>query len=64
MGITQEEMASKLQISLRTYADIEHGKNGCNGLTLALFMAFLCDDPNKFLEDLRHEFDVGFEEYD
>lgn len=56
LDISQEEMAHKLGIAGRTYVDIEHGVSGCNGLTLVLFLLFVCDDPMKFLEDLRRAF--------
>lgn len=56
LGISQEEMAHKLGVSGRTYVDIEYGLTGCNGLTLVMFLLFVCDEPMKFLDDLRCAF--------
>lgn len=53
MGITQEEMADRLAMSGRSYLDLEHGDAGCSGLTLAMFLAFVCEDPVGFLEGFR-----------
>lgn len=37
----------------RSYVDLDHGKSGCSGFTLALFLIYVCDDPMSFLQDLR-----------
>lgn len=57
LGITQEEMASRLVMASRTYVDLDHGKTGCSALTLALFLIYVCADPLMFLEELRHAFE-------
>ena len=56
-NITQEEMAERLSMSTRSYVDLDHGKTGCSGLTLALFLVYVCNEPLLFLEDLRNAFD-------
>ena len=56
-NITQEEMAQKLSMAPRSYADLEHGINGCSAVTLTLFLVFVCPDPQEFLEELRDAFD-------
>lgn len=56
-NITQEEMAEQLAMSTRSYVDLDHGKTGCSGLTLALFLVYVCRSPTAFLEDLRNAFD-------
>ena len=53
LGISQEEMAHRLSMASRTYVDLDHGKTCCSGLTLALFLIYVCCDPLKFLEELR-----------
>ena len=53
LGISQEEMASRLAMASRSYADLDHGKTGCRGLTLALFLIYICADPLAFLEELQ-----------
>ena len=55
LGLTQEETACRLAMASRTYIDLDHGKNSCSGLTLALFLIYLCRDPAGFLEELRKE---------
>ena len=57
LGITQEEMAHRLAMASRTYADLDHGKSTCSALTLALFLIYICADPLAFLEELRHAFE-------
>ena len=55
LGLTQEAMACRLSMASRTYVDLDHGKSGCSGLTLALFLIYICSDPTEFLEELRKE---------
>lgn len=62
LKISQEEMAHLLAMSSRAYIKLEHKKCGCGGLTLALFLVYVCEDPIRFLEDLRHEFEVALTE--
>ncbi len=58
--ISQEEMARRLVMSTRSYADAEHGKS-CGAVTLALYLAYVCPDPMAFLEDLRMALDSMLE---
>lgn len=58
LGLTQEEMACRLSMANRTYVDLDHGKNGCSGLTLVLFLIYVCSDPMSFLEELRTIFEA------
>lgn len=58
LGITQEEMAHRLAMAARTYVDLDHGKTSCSALTLALFLIYVCNDPNAFLEELRDAFEA------
>ena len=57
LGITQEEMACRLAMAGRTYVDLDHGKNCCSAVTLALFLIYICTDPVNFLEELRDAFE-------
>lgn len=57
LGISQEEMAHRLAMSCRSYVDLDHGKSSCSGLTLALFLIYVCEDPISFLEGLRYAFE-------
>lgn len=57
LGITQEEMASLLHMATRSYVDLEHGENSCSAATVLLFLMYVCKDPVKFLEELRHAFE-------
>lgn len=54
LGVTQEEMAHRLNMAPRTFSDLERGKNSCGALTLVLFMIYICKDPMEFLEELRN----------
>ena len=54
MGISQNEMANRLEMGCRTYVDLDHGKSSCGALTFALFLIYICDDPMTFLNDLRY----------
>lgn len=52
---TQAQMAELLQISLRSYADIDRGKNMCSGETLLMFLVNCCSDPNSFVESIKDQ---------
>lgn len=58
LGISQEKMAEKLALAARTYIDLDHGKTCCSEVTLALFLIYVCPDPQKFLEKLRRAFET------
>lgn len=57
LGISQDEMAHRLAMGSRSYVDLDHGKSGCSGLTLARFLIYVCEDPLSFLEELRYAFE-------
>ncbi len=50
--ITQEEMAFRLNIELRSYADIEHGINMCSTPTLVSFVRAFDVDVGGMFEEL------------
>ena len=54
---TQEQMADVLAMAERSYIDLDHGKSSCSGSTLALYLAYCCDDPKKFLDDFKDEYE-------
>lgn len=58
LGISQEKMAERLALASRTYVDLDHGKTCCSEVTLALFLIYVCPDPQKFLEELRYAFEA------
>lgn len=60
-GLTQSEMAERLSMDDRSYIDLDHGKTCCSAVTLILFLLYLCDDVDQFLEELRHAFEAGFD---
>lgn len=60
LGVTQEEMAQRLAMAGRTYVELEHGRACCSAVTLALFLVYLCDDPQEFISELK----AAFEEAD
>lgn len=55
--LTQAQMARQLAMDERSYVDLDHGKTCCSGLTLALFLIYVCKDPLAFLQDLRLAFE-------
>jgi DNA-binding XRE family transcriptional regulator len=55
-GLTQAQMAEKLAMDDRSYIDLDHGKTCCSAVTLALFLVYVCEDSQEFLEELRHAF--------
>lgn len=57
LGITQEEMAQRLALACRSYVDLERSKTTCSAVTLVLFLLYLCEDPTKFLKEMRCAFD-------
>lgn len=59
LGATQAEMAERLAMDARSYIELDHGNSCCSGLTLALFLAFCCDDLTDFVVGLRQAFEQG-----
>lgn len=57
MAWTQAEMAEVLEMSERSFVDLDHGKAGCSALTLALFLTYCCDDPRQFLDDFKTSYE-------
>ena len=64
LKLTQEKMAQKLVMDNRSYAYLEHGKNGCSALTLALYLIYFCDDVQVFLDELKSAFENANEDVD
>ena len=60
-GLTQSEMAEKLSMDDRSYIDLDHGKTCCSAVTLALFLVYVCDDVQEFVEELRGAFHSAFD---
>lgn len=57
-NLTQETMARKLSMSLRSYIDLEHGDSLPSATTLALFLTMLDPtDQEKLLDKLRQVLD-------
>ncbi|MCM1330675.1 MAG: helix-turn-helix transcriptional regulator [Ruminococcus sp.] len=55
-NLTQSQMAEKLNISGRAYADLESGKSCCSTITFILFLN-LCDDYSDFIKDINKSFE-------
>ena len=54
LGLTQAEMATKLQIDLRTYCNIESGRSLCGTMTLLMYLVYICPDVNGLLENIKN----------
>lgn len=59
---TQSKMAQLLCMDDRSYIDLDHGKTSCSAVTLALFLIYVCEDVNGFLEDLRRHIEAAWEQ--
>ena len=60
-SLTQSEMAEKLSMDDRSFIDLDHGKTCCSAVTLALFLVYVCEDVEEFLEELRRAFNTAFD---
>lgn len=58
LHLTQSQMAERLCMDERSYSDLDRGKTCCSAVTLALYIAFLCEDVQEFVEGLRHAFNA------
>lgn len=59
--LTQENIAERLEMSLRSYSDIYLRKTCCSALTLVLFLLYCCDNASDFLNNLREQFEEQIE---
>lgn len=50
---THAQMAKRLNMTERSYINLDHGKSSCSALTLAYYLIYCCEDPMAFLEDLK-----------
>lgn len=62
LGLTQADMAERLAMDDRSFIDLDHGKSCCSAITLALFLIYVCQDVDGFLEELRHAFEAGVDQ--
>lgn len=62
MGLTQEQMAELLCMSNYGYTKLEHGKSGCGGTTLFLFLIRCCPDIEQFISDLKKAYVEAWED--
>ena len=53
MGLSQANMAEKLSIDLRSYADLEHGKNLCCTRVFIFYLLRCKKDQKKFLLEIE-----------
>ena len=56
LHITQEKMAELLIMDLRSYVDIENGKNMCGTLTFVMYLLHFCDDPKELMDEIEKVF--------
>lgn len=56
-NMTQEQMAEALIMDVRSYINLDHGQSCCSALTLSLFLIYYCTDVDKFLQELKSEFE-------
>lgn len=52
-GLSQSAFARRLQIDVRSYADIEHGESMCGLMTFLIFLSVACSDPADLVSRLQ-----------
>lgn len=52
LNVSQEQMSEILDISVRSYSDLEKGKYMCSSVTLINYMIKCVDDYSSFMEKL------------
>ena len=57
LGLTQKQMAETLEMSERSYSDIESGASSCGALTIVLLLISIPDSED-FLQIIRQEFEL------
>ena len=57
LKISQEQMAAKLHMSVRSYSYLESGTSCCSALTLVLYLLYYCPDVSEFLAELKAAFE-------
>ena len=57
-AMSQAQMAEKLAMDERSYVDLDHGKTCCSTVTLVLFLLYVCEDREAFLEELKRALDA------
>lgn len=57
LDLTHAEMAERLCMDERSYADLDQGKSCCSVVTLVLFLLYECQDVDVFLKELQDVFD-------
>lgn len=57
LGLTQKQMAETLEMSERSYSDIESGASSCGTLTIVLLLISIPDSED-FLQIIRQEFEL------
>jgi len=53
LKLTKERTAEILGIDTRSFAYLKAGRTMCSATTLLLYLAKLCPNPAKFIENLR-----------
>ena len=61
LGLTQEKMAEGLEISTRSYADIERGISLCKTTTLFHFLFFCGLELNQMQKEIEQLWESEFE---
>lgn len=60
LGLTQEAMAGLLFMSLRSYANLEHGINSCSSVTFAIFLINCSENPLEMLKEIKFAFSRAY----
>jgi len=58
IGLTQEQMARKLHMAVRSYIDLEHGLTAPSAITLSYFLLLMeKEEREMFLADIKQTID-------
>ncbi len=58
LGMTQAQMAEKLDLDLRSYSNVENDKSLCSTMTLLLYLLYICPDANELMKEIKDEMDI------
>lgn len=58
LGMTQSQMAEKLELDLRSYSNVENDKSLCSTVTMMLYLLYICPDANELMKEIRGEMDI------
>ncbi|MCM1544917.1 MAG: helix-turn-helix domain-containing protein [Ruminococcus sp.] len=62
LHFTQAKMAELLEMSERSYSDLENGLFCCSAVTLMLYLTYCCDDVQRFVDEMKRKIERAVED--